>query len=81
MLSIHPHNTPLSVMVLPDAGRQGDRSPLSYPAGLFLGDIYAYVPFQPIYWSSHKSRRPVRSSGGAELLAAREDIGDGKILE
>lgn len=33
-----------------------------------------------VSWSSHKAKRPVRSIGTAELLAAGEAIDEGKIL-
>lgn len=70
----------LSVLVFSDAGRQASRSQLSYIAGLLMRDIQATVPFHLLSWSSHKSRRTVRSIRAAEILAAVEAIDEGKIL-
>lgn len=37
--------------------------------------------FRVLSWSSHKSKRPVQSTAGAEILTACEAINEGKTLK
>ena len=78
-----PHNTPVtvSIVVFADAGKTGDHGQLSFIGGLLLGPLTKGSNFYPLSWSSHKSRRPVRSIGAAEILAVGEAIDEGKILK
>lgn len=63
-----------------DAGRQADRSQLSYVAGIFVGEISTDAPFRLLSSSSHKSQRLVCAIGAAEILATGEAIDEGKTL-
>ena len=49
-------------------------------AGLLIGDFKAGSVFHTLNWFSHKSKRPVKSIGAAEILAAGEAIDEGKVL-
>ena len=69
-----------SIMVFSDAGRKFDHGQLSVLAGLLLGDTEKYSVFHTLSWISHKSKRPVKSVGAAEILAAGEAIDEGKLL-
>ena len=73
-------NMKVSIPVFSDAGRREDHGQLSYVAGLLIGDISKDSIFHTLSWSSRKSKRPVKSIGAAETLAAGEAIDEGKIL-
>ena len=60
----------LSVVVFSDANRQNSSAQLGYIAGLVLGDLQTGSPFHVLGWTSRKSKRPVRSIGSAETIAA-----------
>ncbi|PXF44742.1 hypothetical protein BWQ96_05501 [Gracilariopsis chorda] len=47
---------------------------------MLFGDLSLGSVIHTISWSSHKSRRPVKSIGSAEILAAGEAIDEGKLL-
>lgn len=36
--------------------------------------------FHPISWISHKAKRPVKSVPAAEIMAASEELDDGKVV-
>lgn len=71
----------VSVLVFSDAGRTVDHGQLSYVAGLLLGPMSEGSLFYTMSWMSHKSKRPVKSIGAAEVLAAAEAIDEGKTLK
>lgn len=73
-----PHK--VALLVLSDAGRAAEHVQLSYQARLLLGDMQKESPYHVISRRSNMSRRPVRSIGASEILAAREDIDEGKML-
>ena len=73
------HN--ISILVFSDAGRVIDRGQLSFFAGLLIGPFAQDSQFYVLSWSSHKSKRPVKSVGAAEILAASEAIDEGKVLK
>eukprot|EP00178_Gracilaria_changii_P027963 TRINITY_DN936_c0_g2_i2.p1 TRINITY_DN936_c0_g2~~TRINITY_DN936_c0_g2_i2.p1 ORF type:complete len:399 (+),score=36.11 TRINITY_DN936_c0_g2_i2:473-1669(+) len=75
-----PGSYPVSVLVFADASRTMDHGQLGFVAGLMFGKFEEGSVFHPISWSSHKSRRPVKSIGSAETLAAGEAIDKGKVL-
>lgn len=72
---------PVSVLVFSDAGRRLDSGQLSYFAGLLVGNFQQGSLFYTLSWSSHKSKRPVKSVGAAEILAASEAIDEEKMLK
>lgn len=70
----------LSMLVFADASRNVDYGQLGTVAGLLNGPFAVESIFHTLSWSSHKSRRPVKSIGAAEILAAGEAIDEGKVL-
>ncbi|PXF39635.1 hypothetical protein BWQ96_10233 [Gracilariopsis chorda] len=70
----------VSLVVFADASRGTDHGQLGYIAGLLFGDLKENTVFHTVAWTSHKSRRPVKSIGSAEKLAAGEGIDEGKFL-
>lgn len=70
----------LSVVVFSDAGRTCGHGQLCFIAGLLIGDFRQGSIFHTVSWSSRKSKRPVKSVGAAEILAAGEAIDEGKII-
>ena len=69
-----------SVLVFADASRTIDHGQLGYVAGLLIGEFQEGSVWHTLSWSSHKSKRPVKSIGAAEILAAGEAIDEGKVL-
>lgn len=57
-----------------------DNVQLSYVTGLMIGEFKMDTIFHTISWASRKSKRPVKSIGAAEILAASESIDEGKTL-
>lgn len=45
-----------------------------------MDDLINGSTFQFLSWSSHKSKRPAKSTFAAEILACGEDIDDGRVL-
>lgn len=78
-----PLNTDLepSIVVFADAGRHESHGQLCYISGLLLGPLCKESTFYTLSWASHKSRRPVKSIGAAEIMAVGEAIDDGKVLK
>lgn len=70
----------LSVLVFSDAGRTSDHGQLCFIAGLLVGELTEGSIFHSVSWSSRKSKRPVKSVGAAEILAAGEAIDEGKSI-
>lgn len=70
----------LRIMVFTDVGRQCDNGQLCYLAGPLIDDMEMGSMFHALSWSSHKSKRPDRSIGADEILAAGEAIDKGKML-
>ena len=70
----------ISVVVFADASRLVDYGQLAFVAGLLFGNFDSGSIFHTLAWSSHKSKRPVRSIGAAEILAAGEAIDEAKVL-
>lgn len=63
-----------------DAGRSATNGQLCYVTGLLLGDLRHVSIFHTLICSFHKSKRPVRSIGAAEILAAGEAIDKGNNI-
>lgn len=78
-----PSNKPVTVsaVVFADAGKCDDHGQLSFIGGILLGPLKKGSQFYPLSWSSHKSKRPVRSIGAAEILAVGEAIDEGKLIK
>ena len=78
-----PLNEELSVTVcvFADAGRLQDHGQLSFLCGVLLGPLVIDAPFYTVSWISHKSKRPVRSTAAAEILAVGEAIDEGKVVK
>lgn len=72
----------LNILVFSDAGRMKDidTGKLGFIAGLVVGPIKEGCIFHTLSWTSHKSHRPVRSTGAAEILAAGAGFDNGKLL-
>lgn len=70
----------LSVVLFTDAGRHHEIGQLSYVAGLVLDDLSLGSLFHSLSWSSYRAKRPVRSVGAAEVLAAGDGIDEGQML-
>lgn len=71
----------VSVVVFADAGRIEDHGQLSYLTGLLLGPLDKGSHFYVLSWTSHKSKRPIRSTAAAEILAVGEGIDEGKVIK
>lgn len=67
----------LSVLVFSDAGRAKERGQLEFLCGLLLGELKKGSVFHVLSWSSHLSKRPAKSIGSAEVLAAGSAIDEG----
>lgn len=68
------------VMVFSDARRVTDYGQLCYVTGILLDGLVIGSIFHTLSWSSRKIKRPVKSTGAAEILAAGEAIDEGKVL-
>lgn len=66
--------------ILSDAGRHAENGQLCYIAGLLIDEMAIGSIWHVLSWSSRKAKRPVRSIGAAEILAAGESIDEGKNL-
>lgn len=53
---------------------------LGYRGGILFWHLHQNSTFHPLIYSSIKSNRPVKSVGGAEILAAGEAINEVKLL-
>lgn len=69
-----------SVVVFSDASRKEDYGQLGVFGGLLIGDLKKGSAFHALSWFSHKSSRPVKSIGAAEILGFGEAIDEGKVL-
>lgn len=67
-------------MIFSDAGRRHDHSQLASNAGPLIDDMATESIYLAISWSSHRAKKPVRSIGADEILAAGELIDEEKIL-
>ena len=70
----------LSIVSFADASRPSDHGQLGLVTGLLIGELEQGSIFHTIQWHSHKSKRPVKSIGAAEILAAGEGIDEAKFL-
>lgn len=71
---------PLKVVVFSDAARSNDHGQLAFVAGLVIGEVDKESVFHTIAWRSQKSKRPTKSVGAAETLAAGSAVDEGKVL-
>lgn len=70
----------MSIVVFSDANRHDSCRKIGFIAGLVVGEFKSGSPLYTLTWSSRKSRRPVRSIGSAETIAASIAIDEGKII-
>lgn len=70
----------LSILVFADASRSVDHGKLGFVAGLLVRNFSIRSIYHTLSWSSRKSKRPVKSIGAAEILAAGQAIDEGKVL-
>lgn len=70
----------LSVVVFSDASRKENYGQLGVFGGLLIGDLKKGSAFHALSWSWHKSSRPVKSIGAAEILGSGEAIDEGNVL-
>ena len=68
------------VLAFSDAARSNDHGQLAHISGLVIGDVSLNSIFHTLGWSSQKSKRPTKSVGAAETLAAGSAIDEGKTL-
>lgn len=69
-----------SILVFADASKLPEHGQLCYIAGLLIGDLSKGSVYHTLSWTSHKSKRPVKSIASAEILAVGEAIDEGKII-
>jgi len=74
------HSYELSILIFSDASKTADAAQLGHVSGLLIGPFKKDAIFHGLHWTSNKSKRPVRSTGSAEILAAGYGIDEGKIL-
>lgn len=68
----------MSVVVFVDAGRTSEYAQLSVLAGIPVGTLQKGSLFYTTSWSSDKSRRPLKATTAAEILAVGAHIDEGK---
>jgi len=69
------------LVIFADAGRRIDHGQLCFISGILIGPLQRGSRFYVINWTSHKSKRLVKSSTAAETLAAGEAIDNGQMLK
>lgn len=69
-----------SICVFSDAGRVVDHCQPSFVSGFLIDDLGKDAHFHTLSCMCEKSRRPTKSTGDAEVLAAGEAIDEGKVL-
>lgn len=67
-------NMDANIVSFADASHSQDASQLCFIIGIIYGEIKDGSMFHLISWASHKSRRPVRSTPAAEILAASDAV-------
>lgn len=70
----------LSILVFSDTGRQSDVTQLYYVSALLVYEMKSGSLSHVLLWSSQTWKRPVRSIGAYEVIAAGEAIDKGKKL-
>ena len=70
----------LNLVMFCDASKGDKNGQLGIITGLVMGDVEKDKIIHPISWISHKSKRPVRSTPAAEILAAGEGVDEGKVI-
>lgn len=71
----------ISVLAFAIAGRRSDSAQLSTICGLLIGTFDKGSIYHTISWTSHKSKRPVKSIAAGENFAAGEGIEEGLVLK
>ena len=71
----------MQLVIFADASHSDNGSQLCYISGLIIGEISKEVPFHLLSWTSHKSRRPAKSTAAAETFAASEAIDEILVLK
>lgn len=74
-------NVKKSILVFSDAGKNCDNGRLCYIAEILFDTFEKDSFFHTLSWSSYEAKRPDRSIGAAETLAAGEAIDEGNVLE
>ena len=76
-----PNSTTIPTLVaFADASHTKDSSQLCYIIGLVYGTVEKGCIFHLLSWSSHRSRRPAKSTPAAEILAASEAVDEIVVL-
>lgn len=70
----------VTLIAFADAGHADTASQLCFVIGLFYGEIKKGSVLHLLSWASHKSRRPVRSTSAAKILAAGEALDEIVLL-
>lgn len=68
------------MLAFADASRIDEQGQIGVIIGLLVDNMDRDAIFHPIFWMSHKAKRPVKSVPAAEILAASEAIDEGKII-
>lgn len=69
----------LYAMYFADAARPCEYGQIGDIGGLVIGDLKQSSVYHAVDWNSHLSKRPTKSSGSAETLAAGEAVEMGII--
>ena len=69
-----PKSSVLNLVAFADASHSPDTSQLCYLIGIVYGEVKQGSVFHLLTWTSHKSRRPVKSTPAAEIMAASEAL-------
>lgn len=69
----------LSIAVCSNDGLVDSHRQLSYLSGIIIEPLYEGAKFYTFSWSSHKSKRSVKSIGAAEMFSTSELIDKGKV--
>lgn len=64
----------IRIIAFADASHSPEGSQICYMIGTVFGEVETNSIFHILAWASHKSRRPVKSTPAAEILAASEAL-------
>lgn len=67
-----------SLVKLSDASKQDEHGQIAYVVFLLFDSLFKGSVLLVLLWSSHPAKRPVRSIGAAEIIAAAESIDEAK---
>lgn len=71
----------VSVVLFPDASRFTDHGQFALIAGILIGRLQGGSVYHVFNRLSHKSKRPVRSIGAAEIFAASDAVEERRVFK